>query len=280
MSVLTTAGPRGFELLKLVAFLRRDFLVAWSYRMSFVSDAINLVAQALIFYYVAQMIDPATLPLYGGTRPGYMAFVAVGIGLSAFLQVGLGKMATAIRQEQVAGTLESLLLTPTRITTLQMGSIAYDLLYVPLQTAMFLVFIAVGFAVDFDVSGLGPATAVLVAFLPFAWGLGVITAAGILTFRRGSGLFGLAAYVLTFMSGAYFPLALFPEWVQSVARLNPIAIALEGMRAALLGGASWPELTDDIAILAAVSAVCMAIGLFTFRWALRRELRRGSLGLY
>ena len=37
------------------------------------------------------------------------------------------------------------------------------------------------------------------------------------------------------MSGAYFPLALFPEWVQSVARLNPIAIALEGMRAALLG---------------------------------------------
>jgi ABC-2 type transport system permease protein len=248
--------------------------------MSFVSDAVSLVAQALIFYYVALMIDPATVPSYGGSRPGYMAFVAVGIGLSAFLQVGLGRMATAIRQEQVAGTLESLLLTPTRMTTLQLGSICYDLVYVPIQTALFLLLIAVGFGIDFNAAGLAPAAVLLVVFLPFAWGLGVITAAGILTFRRGSGLFGIGGYLLTFLSGAYFPLTLFPGWVQAVAQFNPIAIALEGMRQALLGDASWPELTGDIALLALLSAASLAFGVVAFRGALRRELRRGSLGLY
>ena len=280
MTALPTAPSMRGELRKLGAFLRRDFLVAWSYRMSFVSDGVNLVAQALVFYYVARMIDPATVPAYGGTRPGYMAFVAVGIGLSAFLQVGLGRMAAAIRQEQVAGTLESLLLTPTRMTTMQMGSIVYDLMYVPVQTTLFLVLISVGFGIDFRLGGVAPAMVLLLVFLPFAWGLGVVTAAGILTFRRGSGVFGLGGYVLTFLSGAYFPLDLFPGWVQAIAAFNPIAVALEAMRQALLGGASWAQVWDEILLLAVISAVSLVIGLFTFRRALRRELRRGSLGLY
>ena len=48
------------ELAKLPAFVRRDFLVAWSYRASFVSDIVGLVGQVLVFAFISQMIDRIT----------------------------------------------------------------------------------------------------------------------------------------------------------------------------------------------------------------------------
>src|SRR4051812_25894975 len=101
------------EFAKLAAFLRRDFLTAWSYRMGFISDMSGLLLQAVIFSFVGKLIDPKVLPAYGGTPTGYLEFVAVGILLNAFLQIGMNQVAGSIRNEQLMGTLESVLLTPT-----------------------------------------------------------------------------------------------------------------------------------------------------------------------
>lgn len=265
---------------KLAAFLRRDFLVAWSYRLAFVTDAVGLLAQALLFSYVARMVDPQAVPTYGGQRPGYLAYVAVGIALTSFLQIGLGRMSSVLRSEQLAGTLETLLLTPTRLGTFQLGSVLYDLLYAPLQIFAFLAASTLLFGVHLDAGGVLPAVAVLLAFLPFTWGLGIASAAGVLTFRRGGGVFGFGGYVLTFLSGAYFPLELFPGWLQAVAQYNPIAVALDAMRQALLGGAGWSVALGPVLLLSAASAAALLVGFAAFRAALRRELRNGTLGLY
>ena len=52
------------ELGKLSAFLRRDFLTAWSYRATFFTDAAALFLQALSFYFVGLMVNPEVLPSY------------------------------------------------------------------------------------------------------------------------------------------------------------------------------------------------------------------------
>lgn len=171
-------------------------------------------------------------------------------------------------------------MTPTRLATLQLGWVAYDLLYVPARTVAFLAVVAVAFGVHLEIGGMLPALVLIVAFIPFVWGLGIGAAAGVLTFRRGGGLFGFAAAGLTFASGAYFPLELLPAWLVGVAELNPIAIAVEGVREALLGGAGWSALWRQVAVLAPMSAASLLVGMVMFRWALRRELRSGTLGLY
>ena len=108
------------ELAKLPAFLRRDFLTAWSYRMSFFTDIVSLLLQALMFYFVGKMVDETVLPEYGGQQTTYIEYVAVGIALSAVVSLGLNRVAAAIRYEQLMGTLESLLLTPTRLGIIQL----------------------------------------------------------------------------------------------------------------------------------------------------------------
>ncbi|HSE81418.1 MAG TPA: ABC transporter permease [Gaiellaceae bacterium] len=268
------------ELRKLPAFVRRDFLVAWSYRLPFITDWIGLAFQAFIFYFIGLMVDPTKLPTFGGEPTTYLAFAAVGIAISAFLTLALGRVSAGIQQEQLAGTLESLLMTPTSPATVQLGAVFYDLIYVPLRTAIFLVVIAVAFGLDFHANGVVPALVVLVVFIPFVWGLGVAAAGATLTFRRGAGAVGLGMTVLVLFSGAYYPLDLLPDWIASLAELNPITIAVNGMREPLLGGTGWDGVGKAVAVLLPLALVSLVLGALAFRSALRRERRRGTLGLY
>ena len=286
MSAGATAAARGQltiivrEAAKIPAFVRRDLMVALSYRGAFAMDVLNLAGQAVMFWFIGKMVDPATLPTYGGSRASYMEFVAIGMVLSLVIALLLQRVSTAVRQEQMIGTFESLLTTPTATATVQVGSAAFDLLYVPIRAAMFLLIIAVGFGLDFALSGVLPALSVMVAFVPFVWGLGLLSAAAMLTFRRGGGGALIGATVLGLLSGAYFPLDLLPGWLQAVASLNPIAIAIDGVRHALLSGDGWASLRPEVLLLVPMAAASLAAGVVAFRLALARERRNGTLGLY
>lgn len=285
MTTSESMGPLGSgnvlsELRKLPAFLRRDFLVAWSYRLAFFSDAANLIFQSGLFYFVSLMVDPSTLPSYGESPSSYLAFVAVGIALGGFLQLGLNQVSAAVRSEQVMGTLESLFMTPTRPSLLQVGLAVYNFVYIPIRTALFLALIAGWFDIDFKIEGIFPAMIILMLFIPLVWGIGLVGAAFVMTFRRGSGFVGIVGFVLTVTSGAYFPVGLFPDWVEPILRYNPVGIAFEGSRQALLGGATTGELTGSFAVLAVGAVVALWVGSMSMNWALRRERRLGTLGHY
>ncbi|HEX2154964.1 MAG TPA: ABC transporter permease [Acidimicrobiia bacterium] len=268
------------ELRKLPAFVRRDFLTAWSYRTAFFGDVINLSTQIIMFYFVGLMVDPDVIPRFGGREVGYIGFVSVGIALGAFLQLGMGQVSTAIRREQLMGTLESLFMTPTSTTTLQVGLAVYDLVYVPVRTALFLTAVAMIFNLQIVPSGILPATVVLLLFIPFVWGIGMISGAAVLTFRRGGSMLSVVGFGLNITSGAYFPLDLFPGWVQRLAEVNPVAIAFSATRETLLGGAGWDSVAPHVAPLALFAIGALTLGAIATRLALSRERRQGTLGLY
>jgi ABC-2 type transport system permease protein len=121
---------------------------------------------------------------------------------------------------------------------------------------------------------------VLAAFMPFVWGLGLVSAAAIVTFRRGGGMTAVAGMVLGLSSGAYFPLSVLPGWLADVLAWNPMAIALEAMRSALIGGEGWDVVGPDVLLLTPMSVLTVLAGSFAFQAAVARERRRGSLGMY
>jgi ABC-2 type transport system permease protein len=268
------------ELRKLSAFVRRDLFEMLSYRLAFVSDWLSMIGQVVVFYFVGRMVSPETISAYGGSQVSYIEFVAVGIALTSVIEVGLGKVISAVRQEQLYGTLEALLASPTASTTAQLGLAAYDMLYVPIRMTIFLVLVSVLFGAHFTWTGLGPAAFILLAFGPLVWGLGVMSAAGVLTFRKGTLVIGFAGFAFAIGSGIYFPVAVLPAWMQPLAEANPITVALNGMRSALLGTAGYRDVLPQFVALVPFAIVTVLGGLVAFRAALRRERRLGTLGLY
>jgi ABC-2 type transport system permease protein len=282
MSELTYAASpsRVKELRKLSAFVRRDFLVLWSYRLSFLTSFVGLFGGALIFYFVGKMVDPTAIPTVGGKHVTYLEFAVIGMTLGGFVHLGLERVSAALRNEQLMGTLESLLTTPTSSQTIQVGSVLFDLIFIPLRMGLLLAMLALVFGLGLDIGGVPQSLVLLAFFMPFVWGLGILAAAITLTFRRGAGVIGLATGALTLVSGLYFPLSLLPGWLETISAANPLTIAATGLREALLGGTGWDSVGGDILLLTPLSIASVLVGTLAFRLALTRERRLGTLGAY
>jgi ABC-2 type transport system permease protein len=283
MSTVEVGAPSGAlrgELSKIPAFVERDFLTAWSYRASFVTDIVGLGGHVIVFYFVGRLVDSTRLPAYNGQSPSYLQWASVGIALGIFMHFALERVATAVRSEQLMGTFEAVLVTPTRTSTFQVGSVSFDLLYLPIRTAVFLGGIALAFGLHFDGGGIGPALLLMLAFVPFVWGLGLISAAAVVTFRRGAGAIGFGSILIGLLSGVYFPISLLPHWLAVIAERNPVALAINGMRESLIGGSGFVDTLGPLAVIVPASAASLVVGAFLFRLAMRREQRLGTLGLY
>ena len=140
-----------------------------------------MLVQVMVFYFLSAIVPTNRLPEYGGRPTTYIQFVTVGIALTAFVSISLGRVTSAVSTEQNQGTLEALLMTPTASSTIQLGWVVYDLLYVPLRTAVFLLLMSVVLGVTFSPAGILPTVVMFIPFIPFIWGLGLISAAVILT---------------------------------------------------------------------------------------------------
>jgi ABC-2 type transport system permease protein len=280
-AIATTArrydGIRG-ELAKLAAFWRRDFLIATSYSFSFVSELTQVVAGVLMFSLVGRMVDLSVLPSYGGVHPTYMEYVATGLVLGAFVQIGIARLTQAVEQEQANGTLEAVLVTPTSTPTILVGSVVYDLVYVPARTAAMLLTIALVFGLNYRLTGAPVALLFLLLFIPFVWGIGMISAALRLTYRRGAGAFTALVTLFTVGSGAYVPVHLLPGPVATVAPYNPVGVAAHGMRESLLAGGT-AALDGKLLTLPIAAACAVLLGATALRLAFRRERRLGTIGL-
>lgn len=268
------------DVAKIPAFFRRDLITLWSYRASFVSDWVNLFVQVLLFYYIGRLVPADSLPEFDGQPVSYLEYVTVAIVVTSFMSASLSRLVTSIRNEQLLGTLESLLITPTAPVTIQLGSVSYDLLYVPLRAGVFLGLVTGFLGVNLNMAGFLPFALIMAVFLPFLWGLGVASAAIVLATRHGGQSLGIGVQLLTLLSGAYFPTTYLPGWLEQLTEWNPITIALDASRHALLGDAGVSDIAPSLLKLAPWSVASLVLGIVAFRFALNFERRRGTLGLY
>jgi ABC-2 type transport system permease protein len=109
--------------------------------------------------------------------------------------------------------------------------------------------------------GIGMATAVLPLVSP----------------EKGAQLGFIAQGLLLVVSGVYYPVDVMPGWMQAIATISPATYALEGLRAALLDGASLGEIQGDLWPLLVIGAVMVPAGLAVFRAGERYAKRHGKL---
>lgn len=261
------------------AFVRRDFAVALSYRLSMALEVVAVVFSLTLFFYLGQLFDESSLASRPGLERGYFAFVVVGLSLLQIVQTGLASFTTKIRLEQTTGTFEAVIATPTSPSTLIIGSAAYELLRATvLGLLMFgcavLVFglsIEGGWAVVlFSVVGLAASIAVFAA-------LGVAIAAFTVVFKQTASLIGLVVSGLALLGGVYFPIEVMPAPLEALAKILPFTWALDVLRSALLAGDADVE---RLVLLVSSAVLALPAALFLFGRALRHARQQGSLSQY
>lgn len=256
------------------ALARRDFLLARSYRTAFVLDAGWGVANLLLYYFISRVVG-LHAAAHLGQAPSYFAFALAGVLMSLVVEAAASEIGGAIREEQLTGTLEMLLAQPVRAVSLALGSAAFPFASAVVRVSVYLV-VAV-FALGLDTQRtdwVGIAVLLAMGGLAFS-AFGVAAAAAVIVFKK-SALVDAAIFGMTFLSGALFPISVFPRWLRPVGQLMPTKPAFDGMRNALYGG-GWGT---DALVLAAIGTVGIPVSLVLFNWAIRHAKRRGTVSQY
>lgn len=86
-------------------------------------------------------------------------------------------------------------------------------------------------------------------------------------FRRAGSFQQVAAllsFVITFLSGAFFPINELPAWMKAVAYANPLTYGVDGLRGQLVGNSAFPVVAD-LMVLSVFALVTVCIGAASFR---------------
>ncbi len=70
---------------------------------------------------------------------------------------------------------------------------------------------------------------------------------------------------MTFLSAAFMPLALVPDWIATAAKFNPVNWAVEAGREALTASPDWTMILPRIASLLVLTVLATAWATRTFR---------------
>jgi len=264
-------------LTKIWAFLVRDFLSDASYRFAFVIQLAGMFFAVSVFFYGSRMINPQTAGL-DGMEP--FPWLLIGIGFQLYFSTALYSFAAKVRSEQVLGTLEAMLVSPTPTSVVIFSSTAWDFTWGFLRLLVYLVCAVFVFGVKLDVKS--PSALLLGVGLTLlsSAGIGMLSASFILYFKRGDPINFFLSMGTMYFGNVFFPSKLLPAPVQWVSDWLPMSWSLQVIRGALLRGASFGELVAPIGRLAILTAILVPLGLLGARIAIQKAKREGTLVQY
>jgi ABC-2 type transport system permease protein/oleandomycin transport system permease protein len=128
---------------------------------------------------------------------------------------------------------------------------------------------AVGHAIGFRFHA-GPAAALAAVGLALGVGLAfswIFALLGLLVRDpESAGIGGLLAVIpLIFTSSTFVPVATFPGWLQAFAKLNPITVTVDALRALCLGGPTATEVWPALAWIGGLLAVTVPAAVWRYR---------------
>jgi ABC-2 type transport system permease protein len=258
-------------------FFWRDLSIARTYRSVFILEAIEALFGAAMFYYVARFVDTPALQHALPQGGGYFAFSLVGFVFLDYLNAALDTFDRGLEESRDTGTLEHLLITQTSLPVFVAGSAIYPFVATTLRIVIYVAWAAALFGFPLRAANWLAVSAVLLVTLLAFSGLGILSASYLLLFKRGNPAKWFFLGVSSVAGGMLFPVSILPDWLQLVARLNPVTYALEAMRASLLGGADVGVLWRPLVILLVFAAVLLPLSMSVFAWSLRRTKITGTL---
>jgi len=262
------------------AFMKRDISLSLSYRLSFALQLFGIFFSVASFYFVSRLFGAALVPQLAQYGGDYFSFVLIGLAFTGYLGLSLSNFSSSIREGQTTGTLEIMLLSPTRLSVILLSSSVWSYVMATVNVIIYLVVGALVFGFNVSQANLLTAFVVLVLSIASFSGIGILSAAMVLIVKRGDPIAWLFGGASSLLAGVFYPISVLPDWLAPFSRILPLTYALDGMRLAMLKGYSLYQVRLDVLVLLGFTLVLTPISFLVFRIALRRAKKEGSLIQY
>ncbi len=178
----------------------------------------------------------------------YLQFITPGILTQSVVFVAIFYGLSVI-WERDTGILQKILVTPTPRLALVWGKMISASVRGLAQAVIIFLF-AIILRINLNLTFISVAGVVLIVLLgaSFFTGLSMIIASIVKTRERFMGIGQVITLPLFFASNAIYPISIMPEWLQIVAKVNPLSYMVDGLRALIVSG-NYSSLPLDIFVL-------------------------------
>ncbi len=238
--------------------LRFFFRQPWFVGIYLVQPVIWLLLFGALFRSVTEIPGFAT-------SGSYLDYLVPGVlVMTALFSCGWSGM--SIIEDLNRSIIDRMLITPVQRGAIIAGLNLYEVVSLAIQAAI-IGGLALLLGAQFDGGLVGYGALTLCAMLIGAAVAGLSDAMAIMLRQRESviGINTLLTLPLTFLSAAFLPLNLAPDWIRTVAMYNPVNWAVEAGREALAANPDWSFVLPRMAALAVLAFATTAWATWTFR---------------
>jgi ABC-2 type transport system permease protein len=251
--------------------------------------------------FLGQLFWPVVLPAswvlmgqaYSGNDPQAVAafaeragssnvavFVFVGYAMYNWLSTLLWGAGTALRQEQLRGSLEAVFVTPASRLVPLFGPGVGTLLPMAVVFASNFLALRIFFGISPPAGAVIQAAVIVVLGIPALYAIGALFAASVLRFGEVGPVVQLIRGMFVLACGITFPVAMLPFWAQIWAKLMPPTYIVDDIRRVLLRGDTLADVAGDIALVLSLAALTAILAMAVFRYMETSARRSGMLGRF
>ena len=156
--------------------------------------------------------------------------IAIQVSLAAAITSGVGLV-----NDIENGMFEKVLVTPMNRTAVFLGKTAAEVFRIAIQIAIILG-LGLLFGAEIATGFVGAVGIIAIGVLFSLWFIAFSNALAVLTRDQESTIIGanLLQFPLLFLSSAFLPLAVLPDWVQTFARVNPVTYGVDAARSLIV----------------------------------------------
>ena len=208
-----------------------------------------------------------------------MTTLLIGAVVWAYLGILFEFLMETVAWERWEGTIEYTFMAPLSRAMHLAGQGVFAIAYGLVRAVfLFVVCAFLFFNLSIPDANYLPAFVILVVASISFIGIGMIMSVlPLISPEKGTQLGFVAQGTLLVVSGVYYPVSVLPEWMQWIAKVSPATYALDGIRAAILDGATLTDLWGDIWPLLLIGVVSIPLGLWVFHRGETYAKRHGKL---
>tara|TARA_B100000242_G_scaffold288527_1_gene256902 strand:+ start:415 stop:1221 length:807 start_codon:yes stop_codon:yes gene_type:complete len=260
------------------AFVRKDFLISYSYKIPFFISILFILLNIFVFFYFSKFVDGGN-NIYLETE-SYFSFVILGIAIADLSTTLLSKISLEIRNYQLIGVFENLVLSSSSPTTLFLCSYGYPLILSIFKFTLYMLISIELFGANFMIfeNLMILSLGIFLTFISIA-GIGMIAGAYTILFKQGNPI--LQAYLLLSSSigGIFFPQNVLPNFLDGIANFLPIRHSLDIFRT-IENQVVFAEVQESFLWLGFLSTIYFFIGICSIKLSINYTKRNGSLIYY
>ncbi len=208
----------------------------------------------------------------------FVGFVVIGTMMMNFWYNVLWGMGDVLYWDKETGKLEAYLITGRPISMLLLGMALGGMVTTGVRSLAILAIGVFIFGAEFDPSGLPLAIVIFLLTLGALYSMGLMFSSMHLIYgRKGIKINEVLGDPISFLSGQYYPISVFPTLLQAIASLLPLTVGLDGVRRIILLGEGLEGVALHIGLLAIMTLVLAYLGLKILNHMIEVGRRDGRL---